>query len=61
MKKQTEKSQILDTYILLAQELGYMYLRNRERSSATELGKEFILDIRDKPLQNLSSPYWKNP
>ncbi len=47
MKGQTEKSQILGIYVLLAQELGCMYLRNRERSSMTEPGKEFLLDMRE--------------
>ncbi len=64
MKGQTEKSQILDTYVLLAQELECMYLRNRERSSMTEPGKEFLLDIRERTftefiissLKNLQDP-----
>ena len=48
MKRQTEKSQILSTYVLLAQELGYMYLKNSKKSSMTEPSKEFLLDTRER-------------
>ena len=47
MKGQTEKSQILSTYVLLAQKLKYMYLRNNKKNSITELSKEFLLDTRE--------------
>lgn len=48
MKRLTEKSQILDTYALLAQELVYIYLRNSKKSSTTEPGKKFLLNTSEK-------------
>lgn len=48
MKRQIKKSQILSTYILLAQEHIYINLKNREKSLITELGKRFLLDMREK-------------
>lgn len=50
MKRQTEKSQILGTYVLLAQELGCIYPRNREKSSIIELDKEILFDMRERIL-----------
>lgn len=48
MKKQIKKSLILSTYMLLAQELICMNLRNRKKSLITELNKRFLLDMREK-------------
>lgn len=48
MKKQIKKSQILSTYMLLAQEHICMNLKNRKKSLITELGKRFLLDTREE-------------
>lgn len=48
MKKQTEKSQIFRTYLLLIEKLIYMYLGNREKSLIREFGKRFLLDIKEE-------------
>lgn len=56
MKKQIEKSQILSIYVLLAQKLGYIYLKNREKNSTIELGKRFLLDMREKTFTKFIIP-----
>lgn len=48
MKGQIEKNQILGTYVLLAQELKDIYLRNRAKSSTIKLGKEFLLNTKKR-------------
>lgn len=56
MKKKTEKSQILNIYLLLAQELECIYLRNIKKSLITELSKGFLLDIREKTITEFIIP-----
>lgn len=48
MKGQMEKKQILITYVLLAQELRCMYLRNRKKNLTIKLDKGFLFNIRKK-------------